>query len=117
MFGLIFAAQALGRIFASPPEMPPERLKALRRAFMATMEDQQFLADAKTAQIDIVPNTGRGGRGADRALFRDPEGGRRAREAGVRSELSAARIDTVGQPMAVACRLLVSPLGLEPRTP
>ena len=58
VFGLIFAAQALGRVFASPPEVPPERLKALRRAFMATMADQQFLADAKTTQIDIVPNTG-----------------------------------------------------------
>ena len=35
--------------------MPPERLKALREAFMATMEDKQFLADAQAAQIDIVP--------------------------------------------------------------
>jgi tripartite-type tricarboxylate transporter receptor subunit TctC len=58
VFGLIFAAQALGRVFVSPPEMPPERLKALREAFMATMEDKQFLADAQAAQIDIVPNPG-----------------------------------------------------------
>jgi tripartite-type tricarboxylate transporter receptor subunit TctC len=58
LFGLIFAAQALGRIFASPPEMPPERTRALRRAFMATMADERFLADAKATQIDIVPNTG-----------------------------------------------------------
>ena len=55
---LIFGAQSLGRIYASPPEMPPVRAAALRRAFMATMEDPQFLAEAKTAQIDIVPNTG-----------------------------------------------------------
>ncbi len=58
LFGLIFGAQSLGRIYASPPEMPPVRAAALRRAFMATMEDAQFLAEAKTAQIDIVPNTG-----------------------------------------------------------
>jgi tripartite-type tricarboxylate transporter receptor subunit TctC len=58
LFGLIFGAQALGRVFVSPPAMPPERMNALRRAFMATMEDRQFLADANTAQIDIAPNTG-----------------------------------------------------------
>ena len=58
LFGLIFGAQSLGRIFGSPPEMPPERMQALRQAFMATMADQQFLAEAKTTQIDIVPNTG-----------------------------------------------------------
>jgi hypothetical protein len=55
LFGLIFGAQSLGRIFDSPPEMPPERMQALRQAFMA---DQQFLAEANTTQIDIVPNTG-----------------------------------------------------------
>jgi len=38
--------------------MPPARASALRRAFMATMEDAQFLEEARTAQIDIVPNTG-----------------------------------------------------------
>jgi tripartite-type tricarboxylate transporter receptor subunit TctC len=58
LFGLIFGAQSLGRIFVSPAEVPVERAKALRQAFMATMADQQFLADAKATQIDIVPNTG-----------------------------------------------------------
>jgi tripartite-type tricarboxylate transporter receptor subunit TctC len=58
LFGLIFGAQALGRMFVSPPAMPTERMNALRRAFIATMEDKQFLADASTAQIDIAPNTG-----------------------------------------------------------
>jgi tripartite-type tricarboxylate transporter receptor subunit TctC len=58
LYALIFAAQSLGRIYASPPEMPRERMNGLRRAFMATMEDNQFLAEAKATQIDIVPNTG-----------------------------------------------------------
>ena len=58
LFALIFGAQSLGRIYASPPEMPRERMMAVRRAFMATMEDEQFLAEAKATQIDIVPNTG-----------------------------------------------------------
>jgi tripartite-type tricarboxylate transporter receptor subunit TctC len=58
LFGLIFGAQALGRIYGSPPGLPPQRMNALRRAFTATMNDPQFLAEAKTAQVDIVPNTG-----------------------------------------------------------
>jgi tripartite-type tricarboxylate transporter receptor subunit TctC len=58
VFGLIFGAQSLGRMFASPPDMPPARMQALRKAFMATMADKEFLADAKQTQIDIVPNTG-----------------------------------------------------------
>jgi tripartite-type tricarboxylate transporter receptor subunit TctC len=58
LFGLIFGAQSLGRVFVSPPDMPPERAQALRQAFMATMEDKQFLAEATTTQIDILPNTG-----------------------------------------------------------
>ena len=58
LFGLIFGAQALGRIYASPPDMPAARASTLRRAFMATMQDAQFLEEARTAQIDIVPNSG-----------------------------------------------------------
>ena len=58
LFGLIFGAQALGRIYGSPPGTPAQRINALRRAFMDTMNDPQFLAEAKTAQVDIVPNTG-----------------------------------------------------------
>jgi tripartite-type tricarboxylate transporter receptor subunit TctC len=58
VFGLIFGAQGLGRIYGSPPGMPPQRTAALRQAFMATMNDPQFLAEAKTAQVDIVPTSG-----------------------------------------------------------
>jgi tripartite-type tricarboxylate transporter receptor subunit TctC len=58
VFNLIFGAQALGRVFVSPPGQPPERTKALRDALMATMKDEKFLADATKAQIDIDPMTG-----------------------------------------------------------
>jgi tripartite-type tricarboxylate transporter receptor subunit TctC len=58
LFGLIFGAQSLGRMFASTPGVPAERVAALRRAFAAAMADPQLLAEAKTAQTDIVPNTG-----------------------------------------------------------
>jgi tripartite-type tricarboxylate transporter receptor subunit TctC len=38
--------------------MPAERLAALRVAFMETMKDPDFLADAQKANIDIDPVTG-----------------------------------------------------------
>ena len=58
LFGLVFGAQALNRPFASPPDMPPARREALRAAFMATLADPQFLADAARSQIDITAMSG-----------------------------------------------------------
>jgi tripartite-type tricarboxylate transporter receptor subunit TctC len=58
VFGLIFGVQALGRIYASTPGLPPERASALRTAFTATMSDPQFLDDAAKSKIDISPDTG-----------------------------------------------------------
>ena len=58
VFDLIFGAQAIGRVYASPPGQPPARTKALRDAMMATMKDEKFLADAARAKIDIDPMTG-----------------------------------------------------------
>jgi tripartite-type tricarboxylate transporter receptor subunit TctC len=55
---LHFKQILLGRPLAGPPGMPPERLAALRTAFMDTMKDADFLADAHRANIDIDPVTG-----------------------------------------------------------
>ncbi len=55
---LIFGQLALGRIYAAPPGVPPERIAALRTAFMATLADKEFLADAQKTRIDILPTTG-----------------------------------------------------------
>lgn len=55
---LIFGVQALGRIFAGPPGMPTDRLAVLRTAFMATLADREFMADAEKTRIDIMPATG-----------------------------------------------------------
>jgi len=38
--------------------MPAERTRALRAAFMATMADPQFRADAVKMQIDVNPTSG-----------------------------------------------------------
>lgn len=58
VFDLIFGAQAIGRVYASPPGQPAARTKALRDAMMATLKDEKFLADAAKAKIDIDPMTG-----------------------------------------------------------
>jgi tripartite-type tricarboxylate transporter receptor subunit TctC len=55
---LHFKQILLGRPLAGPPGMPSERLAALRTAFMDTMKDPAFLADAQRANIDIDPVTG-----------------------------------------------------------
>lgn len=55
---LIFGQLALGRIYAAPPGIPAERVTALRAAFMSTMADKEFLADAEKTRIDIIPTTG-----------------------------------------------------------
>ena len=50
---LILASLAMSRPFAAPPELSPERLRALRDAFEATAADPDFLAAAKQAGRDI----------------------------------------------------------------
>jgi tripartite-type tricarboxylate transporter receptor subunit TctC len=55
---LIVARQSIARPFAAPPGVPPERARALREAFAATMADPDFIAEAKSQQLDVDPVTG-----------------------------------------------------------
>jgi tripartite-type tricarboxylate transporter receptor subunit TctC len=48
-----FKQTVLGRPFAASPNLPADRLAALRTAFLATMKDPEFLADAKKFNLDI----------------------------------------------------------------
>jgi tripartite-type tricarboxylate transporter receptor subunit TctC len=56
--GLIFGAQALGKLYAAPPDVPAVRRDALRAALMATMKDPAFVAEAAKTQMDVSPMTG-----------------------------------------------------------
>ena len=58
MFKLVFARQVMGRPFLTPPGLPPERLAALRKAFMDTMKDPEFLAEAERMKLEITPVAG-----------------------------------------------------------
>jgi tripartite-type tricarboxylate transporter receptor subunit TctC len=46
------------RPYAVPPGTPKERLLILRKAFMETMRDPKFLAEAKKAQLEFDPIEG-----------------------------------------------------------
>jgi tripartite-type tricarboxylate transporter receptor subunit TctC len=41
------------RPFVAPPNIPADKAKALREAFAKTIDDQDFLAEAKKANIDV----------------------------------------------------------------
>ena len=55
---LIFSRQAMARPFAAGPNLPPERAKALRDAFDATMKDPAFLADMQRQKLEVRPVSG-----------------------------------------------------------
>jgi len=51
----LYLPLALGRSLAAPPEIPADRLDVLRAAVFRTMQDPDFLADARKLEIDIEP--------------------------------------------------------------
>ncbi len=55
---LVFARQVMGRPFMAPPGVPADRVAALRKAFIDTQTDPQFLDEAKRALIEITPVPG-----------------------------------------------------------
>jgi len=58
LLNLVFARQELGRPYVAPPNVPAERVAALRAAFDATMKDPEFLAEAAKADLEITPVSG-----------------------------------------------------------
>ena len=58
IFKMIFARQTMGRPYLAPPDVPPDRLAALRQGFMDTMRDREFLADAEANKFEINPVSG-----------------------------------------------------------
>lgn len=49
---LVMSRQTMGRPFFVPPDVPAERVAALRRAFMAAMKDPEFLAQAERMKLE-----------------------------------------------------------------
>jgi tripartite-type tricarboxylate transporter receptor subunit TctC len=55
---LVFARQVMGRPYVAPPNLPADRLAALRDAFMDTMHDKDFLAEAEKTELEVNPVSG-----------------------------------------------------------
>lgn len=55
---LVVTGAKLGRPLIMTPGVPPERVKALRDAFDATMKDPEFLAAAQQAKVEVDPIRG-----------------------------------------------------------
>jgi hypothetical protein len=55
---LIFARQTMGRPYLAPPGIPKDRADALQKAFMDTMKDPDFLAEAQKMDLEITPVPG-----------------------------------------------------------
>ena len=58
VLGILLSAQGLGRPFFTPPGVPADRVKTLQNAFMATMKDAEFLAEAAAQKFDIEAISG-----------------------------------------------------------
>jgi tripartite-type tricarboxylate transporter receptor subunit TctC len=51
----VIVPTAISRLYALPPGTPPDRVLALRAAFLATLRDPEFLADARQARLEVDP--------------------------------------------------------------
>ena len=63
----------MARPFVTPPDVPPERLKALQDAFDKTMKDPEFVADAQKSKLDVNPMTGPEIASMVRELYKTPQ--------------------------------------------
>jgi len=54
----IHDAADIARPFVMPPGTPKDRVRMARAAFMATLKDPAFLAEAQKSKLDIDPTTG-----------------------------------------------------------
>ncbi len=58
LFRLMLTSKAMGRPYALGPKVPADKVKALRKAFMATVNDPAFIKDAHAQGRDVSPISG-----------------------------------------------------------
>jgi hypothetical protein len=69
---LPLATQEFGRPYIAPPGLPPAIAQLLRESFMKTMQDPEFLADARAKGLDIDPAGGEEIQGLVEQLYTTP---------------------------------------------
>jgi tripartite-type tricarboxylate transporter receptor subunit TctC len=70
---LIYSQTIFGRPYVVAPEVPPERVAALRKAFMAAMKDPDLVAEAQRIQVDVLPVAGEELQAMIATLYRTPK--------------------------------------------
>ena len=58
ILSLLSSSVMVGRPILTPPEVPADRVAALRAAFRATMKDPEYIAEAAKLNLDIEPTYG-----------------------------------------------------------
>src|SRR3954447_13119242 len=58
VYELYASGSAVGRAVIAPPELPAERLKALRDAFNLMVRDSEFIADIQKLNVELDPLPG-----------------------------------------------------------
>lgn len=71
---LLLAPQVMGRPHLTTPGVPADRVKALREAYMATMKDPKFKAEAQKTGIEIEPLGGEAIETFLEGLYESPPG-------------------------------------------
>lgn len=69
---LVFSQGLFGRPYVMPPEVPADRVAALRSAFMAALRDKALLDDAASMQLDLDPISGEELQAAVARLYATP---------------------------------------------
>jgi tripartite-type tricarboxylate transporter receptor subunit TctC len=72
IFKMIFARQTMGRPYAAPPGLPADRLAALRKGFMDTMTNKEFLDEAEQNKFEINPVNGEQLEALVKEVYRTP---------------------------------------------
>jgi hypothetical protein len=58
ILALLGSGPDIGRSLVAEPGIPPERAAALRKAFMAAVEDPEFVAEIKKRNLNVEPLSG-----------------------------------------------------------
>lgn len=81
VMGFFASTSLLGRSFMAPPSLPQDVVRALRDGFDATMQDPQFLAEARKLLVDLDPAPGSAiQRIVEQSLALSPEARARAQQ-------------------------------------
>jgi tripartite-type tricarboxylate transporter receptor subunit TctC len=69
---LVYSSETFGRPYMMAPGVPTERVAALRKAFMATMRDDELLAEAQRIGVVIDPISGEELQALSEKIFATP---------------------------------------------